>query len=104
MANGMYEIISKKRDGMELDGAEISFVISGYVRGDIPDYQVAAWLMAIYLRGLNDRELADLTEIMLASGDRIPLEGVPGRKIDKHSTGGVGDKISFVVEIGRAHV
>jgi pyrimidine-nucleoside phosphorylase len=97
MANGMYEIISKKRDGLELDRAEIAFVIRGYVKGEIPDYQVAAWLMAIYIRGLNERELADLTEIMLASGDRIALDSVPGKKIDKHSTGGVGDKISFVV-------
>jgi pyrimidine-nucleoside phosphorylase len=93
----MYEIISKKRDGLELEREEIAFVISGYVNGDIPDYQVAAWLMAIYIRGLSDRELADLTEIMLASGDRIPLDGVAGKKIDKHSTGGVGDKISFIV-------
>ena len=97
MANGMYEIISKKRDGLELDREEIAFVISGYVRGDIPDYQVAAWLMAIYIRGLSKRELADLTEIMLDSGDRIPLDTVSGKKIDKHSTGGVGDKISFIV-------
>jgi pyrimidine-nucleoside phosphorylase len=97
MANGMYEIISKKRDGRELDRTEIAFVISGYVKGDIPDYQVAAWLMAIYIRGLSDRELADLTEIMLDSGDCITLDGVAGKKIDKHSTGGVGDKISFIV-------
>ncbi len=97
MTNGMYEIISKKRDGMELDREEIAAVISGYVAGDIPDYQVAAWLMAIYIRGLSDRELADLTSIMLDSGDRIVLDGVPGKKIDKHSTGGVGDKISFIV-------
>ncbi|MCU0237709.1 MAG: thymidine phosphorylase [Acidobacteria bacterium] len=97
MANGMYEIISKKRDGLELGREEIAFVIDGYVKGDIPDYQVAAWLMAIYIRGLNDRELADLTGIMLDSGDRIALDAVPGKKIDKHSTGGVGDKISFIV-------
>ena len=97
IAHGMYEIISKKRDGLELHREEISFVISGYVRRDIPDYQVAAWLMAIYLQGLSERELADLTEIMLASGDRIPLNKVPGIKIDKHSTGGVGDKVSFIV-------
>jgi len=97
MANGMYEIISRKRDGLELEREEIAFVISGYVGGDIPDYQVAAWLMAIYIRGLSDRELADLTAIMLDSGDRIALDCVPGKKIDKHSTGGVGDKISFVV-------
>jgi pyrimidine-nucleoside phosphorylase len=93
----MYEIISKKRDGLELDREEISFVISGCVKGEIPDYQVAAWLMAVYLRGLNERELADLTEIMLASGESIPLDDVSGKKIDKHSTGGVGDKISFIV-------
>jgi pyrimidine-nucleoside phosphorylase len=97
MTSGMYEIISKKRDGQELEREEIAFVISGYVKGEIPDYQVAAWLMAIYIRGLSERELADLTEIMLDSGDRIPLDAVPGKKIDKHSTGGVGDKISFVV-------
>jgi len=97
MTNGMYEIISKKRDGLELDREEISFVVSGLVGGEIPDYQVAAWLMAVYIRGLSERELADLTEIMLASGDRISLDDVPGKKIDKHSTGGVGDKISFIV-------
>jgi pyrimidine-nucleoside phosphorylase len=93
----MYEIIAKKRDGLELDREEIGFVVSGAVRGEIPDYQIAAWLMAVYLRGLSERELADLTETMLASGGRIPLDGVPGKKIDKHSTGGVGDKISFIV-------
>jgi len=93
----MYEIISKKRDGRELARGEIAYVVDGYVRGDIPDYQVSAWLMAVYLRGMTERELADLTEIMLASGDRIPLDAVPGKKIDKHSTGGVGDKITFVV-------
>jgi len=97
MANGMYEIISKKRDGLALDRDEISYVVSGLVAGEIPDYQAAAWLMAVYLRGLSDRELADLTEIMLASGDRISLDDVPGKKIDKHSTGGVGDKVSFIV-------
>ncbi len=97
MAAGTYEIISRKRDGQELSREEIAYFIEGYVSGDIPDYQAAAWLMAVYIRGLSDRELADLTEIMLASGDRIPLDTVEGRKIDKHSTGGVGDKVSFVV-------
>jgi pyrimidine-nucleoside phosphorylase len=97
MSKGMYEIISKKRDGLELERGEIAFLIEGYVRNEIPDYQAAAWLMAVYLRGLSERELADLTEVMLASGERIGLDGVPGKKIDKHSTGGVGDKISFVV-------
>jgi len=97
MTKGMYEIISKKRDGRELDKEEIACVVSGLVRGEIPDYQVSAWLMAVYLRGLGERELADLTEFMLESGDRISLDEVPGKKIDKHSTGGVGDKISFIV-------
>jgi pyrimidine-nucleoside phosphorylase len=97
MTLGMYEIISRKRDGLELDRTEIDYVISGYARGEIPDYQVAAWLMAVYIRGLSDRELTNLTEIMIASGDRISLDDVPGKKIDKHSTGGVGDKISFIV-------
>ncbi len=69
-----------KRDGLELGRDEIAFVISGYVKGDIPDYQVAAWLMAIYIRGLSDRELADLTGIMLDSGDRIPLDAVAGQE------------------------
>jgi len=97
MTSGMYEIISRKRDGQELARDEIAFVIDGYVKGEIPDYQVAAWLMAVFIRGLNERELADLTAIMLDSGDRIRLDGVAGKKIDKHSTGGVGDKISFVI-------
>jgi pyrimidine-nucleoside phosphorylase len=97
MTSGMYEIISKKRDGLELNRDEIHTVIDGYVKGEIPDYQISAWLMAVYLRGLSDRELADLTAFMLASGDQIPLGNVAGKKIDKHSTGGVGDKISFII-------
>lgn len=97
MTSGMYEIISKKRDGLELNRDEILTVIEGYVKGEIPDYQISAWLMAVYLRGLSDRELADLTAFMLASGDSIELDTIPGPRIDKHSTGGVGDKISFIV-------
>jgi pyrimidine-nucleoside phosphorylase len=97
MTGGMYEIISKKRDGGALDKEEIAFVISGCADGGIPDEQLAAWLMAVYIRGLDERETADLTEAMLLSGGRIALDGLPGPKIDKHSTGGVGDKISFVV-------
>jgi len=93
----IYEIISKKRDGVELTTGEIQFFISGYVNDDIPDYQVSALLMAIYLKGLNQRELADLTRIMMHSGDLISLDTIDGKKIDKHSTGGVGDKISFIV-------
>ena len=97
MTGGMYEIISKKRDGGVLDREEIAFVVSGCADGGIPDEQIAAWLMAVYIRGLDERETADLTEAMLASGGRIALDGLPGPKIDKHSTGGVGDKISFIV-------
>ena len=97
MAVGMYEIISKKRDARELTRADIEAVISGYVKGDVPDYQMSALLMAIYIRGLSDRELADLTEVMMLSGERIALSDVSGPRIDKHSTGGVGDKVSFVL-------
>lgn len=93
----MYEIIAKKRDGYELSAREIQYFIDGYISGKIPDYQAAALLMAIYLRGLNQREMTYLTRIMMHSGDLISLEGIGGKKIDKHSTGGVGDKISFIL-------
>ena len=93
----IYEIISKKRDGDVLSTEEIQFFIDGYVDGSIPDYQAAALLMAIYIRGMNPRESTDLTRIMMLSGDTISLDGISGKKIDKHSTGGVGDKISFIV-------
>lgn len=93
----MYEIISRKRDNFELSTEEIEFFINGYVKGDIPDYQAAALLMAIYFNHLDDRELSDLTRTMMFSGDLISLDGIDGKKIDKHSTGGVGDKISFVI-------
>jgi len=97
MKYGMYEIISKKRDKKSLSREELQFVIDTYVSGKTPDYQVASLLMAIYLNGLENRELTDLTEIMKNSGDTINLDKVEGKKIDKHSTGGVGDKISFTV-------
>ncbi|MCP4215855.1 MAG: thymidine phosphorylase [bacterium] len=93
----MYEVISKKRDGGTLSPEEIQYFIDGYVAGDIPDYQAAAMLMAVFIRGMNPRELADFTRIMMLSGDQISLEGIAGKHLDKHSTGGVGDKISFVV-------
>lgn len=92
-----YEVIAKKRDGRELTTQEIEYFIDGYVAGDFPDYQAAALMMASYIRGLNYRELADLTRCMMLSGDTIPLEGYEAKNIDKHSTGGVGDKISFIV-------
>jgi len=91
------EIIAKKRDGLTLTAGEIRFFISAYVDGSIPDYQVSAWLMAVYLRGMDARETSTLTQVMLDSGARIDLRDIPGSKIDKHSTGGVGDKVSLIL-------
>lgn len=93
----MYEIIERKRDGHELSYAELEFFISGYCDGKIPDYQAAALLMAIFIRGMNSRETADLTGLMARSGDSIDLSAIPGIKVDKHSTGGVGDKTTLVL-------
>ncbi|MEN8153163.1 MAG: thymidine phosphorylase [Acidobacteriota bacterium] len=93
----MYEIISKKKDGKGLDKNELQSVIDSYVDGNIPDYQISALLMAIFLKGMNKDEVSDLTGIMLRSGDTITLDYIEGPKVDKHSTGGVGDKVSFIV-------
>ena len=91
------DLIRKKRDSGEHSREEIDFLISGYTRGEIPDYQMSAWLMAVWLRGLNRPELASLTESMLCSGEVLDLSNVPARKVDKHSTGGVGDKTSLIL-------
>jgi len=90
-------IITKKRDGVEISREEIEFFIQGYTRGEIPDYQAAAWLMAVYLQGMTDREMHDLTLAMAHSGDVLDLKDIAPLVVDKHSTGGVGDKVSLVV-------
>src|SRR5690242_7570195 len=91
------DLIRKKRDSGEHSREEIDFLISGYTRGDIPDYQMAAWLMAAWIRGFNGPEMAALTEAMLYSGEIVNLSDLPGKKVDKHSTGGVGDKTSLLL-------
>jgi pyrimidine-nucleoside phosphorylase len=90
-------VIAKKRDGGELSQEEIEFFVQRYTSGDIPDYQAAAWLMAVYLQGMTDRETRDLTLAMAHSGDMLDLKEIVPHAVDKHSTGGVGDKVSLVV-------
>src|SRR3984957_72176 len=91
------DILRKKRDGQELSPAEIEYLVRTYTSGEIPDYQVSAWLMAVILRGLTRAETSVLTDAMLRSGDVIDLSEFPVKKVDKHSTGGVGDKTSLVL-------
>lgn len=93
----MYDIIERKRDGHELTDEEIDFFVTGYVNGTIPDYQASALCMAIFYQGMNDRETARLTLDMMNSGDLVDLSPIPGIKVDKHSTGGVGDKTSLAI-------
>ncbi|NLI78854.1 MAG: thymidine phosphorylase [Candidatus Riflebacteria bacterium] len=92
-----YEIIRKKRDGHKLEEAEIRFLIEAFVQGGLPDYQMAAWLMAAFLKGLDEQETFWLTDAMRLSGDQVELKGIEGFTVDKHSTGGVGDKTSLVL-------
>ena len=93
----VYEIIDKKKRGLELNQTEIEYLINGYVNNEIPDYQISAWLMAVYFQGMTERELLALTNCMTKSGEIVDLSSIMGVKVDKHSTGGVGDKVTLVV-------
>ena len=93
----MYDLITKKKHGGELTDAEIEYMINGYVAGEIPDYQMSSMLMAIWFKGMNSHEITELTKVMAKSGDMIDLSAIEGKKVDKHYTGGVGDKTTLIV-------
>lgn len=93
----MYDLITKKRDGMVMTDEEIRYIVDGFVSGEVPDYQMSAFLMAVFYKGMNDHEILVLTEAMARSGDMVDLSPIEGIKVDKHSTGGVGDKTTLIV-------
>ena len=93
----MFDLIEKKKQGLALTKEEITFMIEQYVKGEIPDYQMSAMLMAIYFKGMENEELTNLTLTMAHSGDVADLSPIEGIKVDKHSTGGVGDKTTLVI-------
>src|SRR5947209_13014974 len=90
------DLIHRKREGEELNGDEIAFLVDGYSRGEIPDYQMSAFLMAVFFKGMSDPEVSTMTDLMTKSGETVDLSSIPGSKVDKHSTGGVGDKTSLI--------
>src|SRR5579872_3575419 len=93
----LVDLIRKKRDGGELGAREIEFIVRGYTAGAVPDYQISAWLMAVLLKGMTRAEISSLTQAMMLSGEILQWDGLPGYKVDKHSTGGVGDKTSLIL-------
>ena len=93
----MYDLIMKKRNGGKLSQPEIKYMIEGYTDGSIPDYQMSAMLMAIWFKGMDDEEITEMTKTMARTGDIIDLSDIKGLKVDKHSTGGVGDKTTLII-------
>ena len=91
------DLIQKKRDGQELSSSEIQWLIEGYVAGTVPDYQMSAFAMAVYFKGMTTREISDLTMAMVGTGQQFDLSAISGIKVDKHSTGGVGDKVTLIL-------
>lgn len=90
------DLITRKRDGEELSAEELAYLVEGYTRGEIPDYQMSAFLMATFYSGMSEKEVGVMTELLLNSGERVDFSDIPGLKVDKHSTGGVGDKTSLI--------
>ena len=106
----MYDLITKKKNGQEHSREELEFIVNGFVDGSVPDYQMSAWMMAVCMKGMTDAETAILTDVMAHSGDMVDLSPIQGIKVDKHSTGGVGDKTTLVITpivlilfVGKSH-